>query len=144
LGTAGQVPERLPTRITGAGEIGSKKYIILNHKKMDSKIIPIRHGDLVFVPIAKIPRGLKKDTTGILLQTGSSGHPHSYKAGTFYPRVEGDYNLGYLNAKNTKLYHFEHGDTDVGGLREAELPDDKYEVRRQVEQTQDGMRPVMD
>jgi hypothetical protein len=47
-------------------------------------------------------------------------------------------------AKNTKLYHPEHGDKKVENLKEAKLPDGKYQIRRQVEKTHEGLRPVID
>lgn len=103
-----------------------------------------RHGDLVFVPVKSIPKGLKKSTKTVLLQSGSSGNPHSFQGGTYYPHVDGMYIIGYLVAKNTKLYHPEHGYKKVENLKEAKLPDGKYQIRRQVEKTHEGLRPVID
>ncbi len=69
---------------------------------------------------------------------GSGGHTHSFKNGTFYPKIEGNFIVGYLKAKGTILYHPEH--TPKG----EKIADQNYEVRRQVEVTHEGMIPVID
>ncbi len=103
-----------------------------------------RHGDLGFVKIKAISDGLKPSKTNILLQTGSSGHPHSFKGGKFYPKKEGDYVIGYFKAVKTKLYHPEHGDKKVNGLKEARIDNGFYEVSRANEVTPNGLRLVID
>lgn len=97
-----------------------------------------RHGDLAFVQIEKLPKGLKQSNTNILLQQGSGGNPHSFNGGTFYEKKEGDFIIGYLEAKDTKLYHIEH--SPKGG----KIDDGVYEVRFQVEYTHEGMKQVVD
>jgi hypothetical protein len=56
----------------------------------------------------------------------------------FSMKKRGDFILGYLEAKDTKLYHAEHSPQGV------EIEDGVYEIRKQVEVTPDGMRPVVD
>lgn len=104
----------------------------------------IRHGDLAFIQVKVLPKGLKASKTKVLMENGSGGHTHSFQGGMFYPKVEGEFIIGYLKAKDTKLYHPEHGKKQVGSLKEAEIGDGVYEVRRQVEFTHDGMRQVID
>ena len=104
----------------------------------------IRHGDLGLFGIEELPGGLTASADGILLSLGSGGHTHSFKGGSFYPKVDGDFVIGYLVAKDTVLYHPEHG-TDVGtGLKECKIPDGVYELRRQNEYSVEGMKPVID
>lgn len=102
-----------------------------------------RHGDLALVEIKKLPKGLVKSKTNILL-AGNSGHNHSFDNGTFYEKVEGDYIKGYFVAKNTTLRHEDHGDTKNGSVLEAKIEDGIYEVRGQVEKSHDGLKPVID
>uniref|UniRef100_A0A6M3IFT1 Uncharacterized protein n=1 Tax=viral metagenome TaxID=1070528 RepID=A0A6M3IFT1_9ZZZZ len=102
-----------------------------------------RHGELLFIEIDKIPEGLTPSKSDCFL-VGSGNNPHTFKGGIFYEKKEGDFIIGYFEAKNTKLYHLEHGDKKVGKLLECELPDKNFEVRRQNEITNKGMRPVID
>lgn len=97
-----------------------------------------RHGDIALVKIDSLPEGLIPSNTNILLQQGSGGNPHSFKGGTFYEKKQGDFILGYLEAKNTKIYHAEH--SPQGG----DIENGVYEVRFQVEYTVDGMKQVID
>lgn len=100
-----------------------------------------RHGDLGLFGVDTLPDGLTASTAKVLM-VGSGGNDHSFGNGTFYP---GGKYLGYLVAKKTKLYHPDHG-AIVGKkpLREAALLDGIYELRRQVEDTHDGMKEVVD
>ena len=102
------------------------------------KLKAYRQGDLAFIQIEKLPKELKASKTDIVLQTGSGGNPHSFKGGTFYPKVDGDFVIGYLKAKGTKLYHIEHSP------KGDKIEDRVYEVRRQVEHTHQGMVQVVD
>lgn len=103
-----------------------------------------RHGDLGLVEVEKLPDNLEKSDSKILM-TGSGGHNHTFDHGEFYPHMNALV-IGYLIASNrTRLYHPEHGiiikDAD---LREAKIQPGIYELRRQHEDTNDGMRPVED
>ena|SRR3990167_2661818 len=97
-----------------------------------------RQGDLAFIGIEKLPKELKASKSNVLLQTGSGGNPHTFKGGTYYPKIEGDFIIGYLKAKSTKLYHVEHSP------KGDKVNDGAYEVRRQVEYTVEGMKQVVD
>jgi hypothetical protein len=107
-----------------------------------NKVRGHRHGDIAFFEIAKLPDGLTKSKTDVLLQEGSGGNPHSFKGGTFYPKTDGQ-TIGYFEARKTTLYHVDHG-VKKASSREAKLPDGLYEVRRQVEKTHEGMKVVVD
>ncbi|MDZ4228268.1 MAG: hypothetical protein U1E54_03405 [Candidatus Levybacteria bacterium] len=103
----------------------------------------IRQGDLAFIKIQKLPVGLKKSDSNIILLSGSGGNAHSFTGGAFYPKVEGEFIIGYLKTKDTVLLHKEHGE-GKGELKKAKIDDGLYAVRRQVEMTHEGMRQVID
>lgn len=103
-----------------------------------------RHGDLALIGIKELPKNLKPSKTKILM-TGSGGNNHSIDKGTVYLKNEDDFIFGYLEAKNTKLYHIEHGNKVKGkSLREAKIKDGIYELRKQMENTHSGMKQVID
>jgi hypothetical protein len=103
----------------------------------------IRHGDCLLAETNSIPENAKKTSSKVLMR-GSGNHPHTFDKGTFYEISGDDFIIGYLEAKDTTLFHIEHGE-DVGKkLREAKIADGIYEVRRQCEFTNEGMRPVED
>ena len=97
-----------------------------------------RHGDICLLQTKSVPKGLVASKDNVLIKVGSGGKPHSFTGGTFYPKQEGDFILGYLKAKGTKLFHVEHSPQG------AELPNGIYEVRKQVEVLHEGLRPVQD
>jgi len=102
-----------------------------------------RHGDLCGIQVNEIPASAKKTSSKTLMR-GSGNHPHTFDKGTFYKISGDDFIIGYLEAKDTTLFHIEHGE-DVGKkLREAKIEDGIYEVRRQCEFTNEGMRQVED
>jgi hypothetical protein len=103
-----------------------------------------RHGDLGLIGVSELPTGLKKSDSKILMN-GSGGHNHTFDHGEFYPHNDGLV-IGYLVANNrTRLYHPEHGKVINGKeLREAKITGGIYELRRQQEDTHDGMKPVED
>ncbi len=97
-----------------------------------------RQGDICGVKIPELPKGLKASKVATLLQNGSSGNPHDFKGGIFYPKVGGDFIIGYLKAKGTKIYHVEHSP------KGDKIPDGLYEIRRQSEDTIRGLKQVQD
>lgn len=103
-----------------------------------------RHGDLALIEVESVPSDIKESTSKILM-TGSGGHNHTFDHGAFYPSENG-LAIGYLVANNrTRLYHPEHGKVVEGkNLREANIAAGIYELRRQQEDTHDGMKPVED
>ena len=117
--------------------------------KAKDNIQVFRHGDLLLLPNQKnfpvtIPRGVKKATTTILMR-GSGGHDHSVKNCDVYFVKEDIFVFGYLAARTgAKIYHVEHGDTQVGSVKEATLPKGVYQLRKQHQDTPEGMKPVQD
>ena len=101
-----------------------------------------RHGDMGIFEINELPEGLKKSSRKVLL-TGSHGHDHTFDKGEFYPVDDGQI-IGYLVAKGTTLFHPEHGEEVKSGLRPAKIKDGIYRLIRQAEETNEGMRPVVD
>jgi len=109
-------------------------YILKNNKKQVA-----RHGEINFILIDKLPAGLKETKTRVLA-SGSHGHDHTFDNGKLYLKQDGDYVIGYFVDKNTNLYHDEHSPKKG----DAKLPDGIYEIRRQVEHTPEGLKPVVD
>ena len=105
----------------------------------------VRHGDLVLFQIEKLPAGLKASSSKALMR-GSHGNDHTFDRGEFYMGERDDNIIGYLKAySNTKLYHPDHGNVVKGKpLREVAIQAGIYELRRQIEDTHEGMRPVID
>ncbi|MFA5340269.1 MAG: hypothetical protein WC332_00690 [Clostridia bacterium] len=103
-----------------------------------------RHGDLALIGIEKLPEVIKISKSKVLMN-GSGGHDHTFDHGEFYPQQDGLV-IGYLVANNrTRLYHPEHGEKIKGKeLREAKIAEGIYELLRQIEDTHDGMKPVID
>lgn len=99
-----------------------------------------RHGDLALVGIKTLPGELKETKTDVILK--GTSNTHTFKGGKLYLKAVDEYVFGYLVAKNTTLYHTDHGKGD--GLRTAKIRDGVYELRKQVEHTHDGLRPVKD
>ena len=106
----------------------------------------IRQGDISLIIIDKLPEGLTKSDSKVILQAGSSGNPHSFKGGVWYPKEERIPNndktifqIGFLEARNTILLHLEHGKKkNKQGLKEAKIPNGIYQVIRQVETNENG------
>ena len=97
-----------------------------------------RQGDIAGISIPKLPKGLKASKTDTLLSNGSGDNPHTFNGGSFYPHVKGDFILGYLEAKGTKIYHVEHSP------KGDKVEDGVWEIRKQSEYTNEGLRPVID
>src|SRR5574337_1208116 len=108
----------------------------MNYKKA------IRHGDLGLFQIDKLPDGLKASKSNVLM-TGSGGNDHVVKEGTVYPVEDEPFIIGYLVANSgAKLLHPDHGKKAKGsGMRKVTVPAGIYELRRQIEDTHQGMRP---
>ena len=102
------------------------------------KIYAVRQGDLAYIKIDKLPKELKETKTNIVLQNGSGGNSHSFKGGKFYKKEDGQFIIGYLKANKTKIYHTEH--SPKGDI----LKDGFYEIRRQNEETINGLKQVID
>lgn len=98
-----------------------------------------RHGEIAFVEIGKLPKGLVQSKTDIII-SGSHGNNHTFQGGKLYllPELK-DYTLGYFQAKDTILFHIEHGKNG-----RAKLPNGNYEIRKQQEFTPSGLVPIID
>ena len=101
-----------------------------------------RHGDLALIGIDKLPDNLE-ETKNKTLMTGSRGNPHSINTGKVYFKNVDEYVFGYLVAKGTMLYHREHGEGKKE-LKVARIKDGIYELRKQNEQTHEGLKPIID
>jgi len=103
-----------------------------------------RHGDMALIGVKEVPNGLKKSDSKILM-IGSGGNGHSFNNGEFYPHKKDNFVFGYLVAKDTSLFHKEHGKTVKGQeLRVSKIKDGIYELRNQFEHTNAGMKKVVD
>jgi hypothetical protein len=102
-----------------------------------------RHGDLVLEGVEKLPEGLTPTKTKKIM-VGSGGNPHSINNGTPYFKDMNNFVFGYLVASNTSLFHREHGDKKVGDLKSAKIDDGIYQLRKQHENTHQGMVAVED
>ncbi len=106
----------------------------------------IRHGDIALLQVNKIPDNLKEVKIKTLY-VGSGGNAHTFSNGKFYKLDKEDtFIIGYFIAeKGCKLFHKEHGEIIKGRkLRECSIPAGIYELRHQVEDTNEGMKPVVD
>jgi hypothetical protein len=101
-----------------------------------------RHGDLALIGIDKLPDNLKKSDTKILMK-GSGGNNHEIDNGDVYFINNNQFIFGYLAAKNTKLFHLEHGE-GKGKNKEAKIEDGIYELRKQNEETHTELKQVED
>ncbi len=96
-----------------------------------------RHGEIGLVSVNKIPE--IKETKSNTFATGSHGNNHTFKGGKMYLLEKPQQHvIGYFVAKDTKLYHPEHSP------KGCELPNGKYEIRKQSEFTPQGLIPVID
>lgn len=106
-----------------------------------------RHGDLCLIGIKKtdMPKDLEKTETNVIM-CGSGGHDHTVENAVLYLKKTGNFIIGYMEAKHgCKLFHLEHGKKIANNiLREAEITPGFYELRKQCEDTNEGMKPVID
>lgn len=106
---------------------------------MTNKTKVFRHGEILFLLIDELPKGLK-ETKSKTFMTGSHGNSHTFDNGKLYLKQDGDFIFGYFFAKDTNLFHPEHSPK----LGDAKLPDGIYELRKQNEHTPEGLTPVID
>lgn len=104
-----------------------------------------RHGEILFVPVSSFPEGLEKADTDVIMN-GSGGNDHKLVGGDIYFKNVDQFIFAYINAKKGhKLLHIEHGKLVKGSsLKECSLPVGLYEVRRQFENTNQGLKPIID
>ena len=106
----------------------------------------LRHGDLGLVPIEQLPKEIKTKASGSkVIMKGSGGNDHKIDKGLIYFCNHGKFDIGFLVAKDTTLMHPDHGTKcakDV--MRKAKLDDGVYGLIRQKEETNTGMKSVID
>ena len=102
----------------------------------------IRHGEIALIKINDLPKDLTASESKILMK-GSHGNDHSFDNGIFYPKVIDTYIFGYLEAKNTTLFHSEHGE-GKGKLKTVKLLDGFYELRKQNEFINNELQQIID
>jgi len=119
-----------------------KRKMFVTHQRKERKM-NYRHGDLALVEISELPKGLSETKTKIIM-TGSNNNPHSFDTGKLYLKRINSFVFGYFVAKNTTLFHKEHGIGNKIGFKKAKIQDGIYELRQQNEDTHQGMRQVVD
>jgi hypothetical protein len=100
-----------------------------------------RHGEISFIKISDLPEGLKQEKSKVIMQ-GSHNNSHSFDNGKLYFKKVYAYVFGYFIAKNTTLFHPDHGKGK--GLKKSKLPNGIYELRKQQEFTPAGLVPIKD
>jgi hypothetical protein len=95
-----------------------------------------RHGDIALLKVVSVPKKAKKSNINVLM-VGSHQNNHSFKGGQFY-EFNKDNVVGYLKAKDTKLFHPEHSPKGV------KIPNGNYAILKQQEFTPQGLIPVID
>ncbi len=98
----------------------------------------IRHGEICFKKMSKLPKDLVESTTKEIVK-GSHGNSHTFDNGKLYFKKVDDYVFGYFVAKNTTLFHAEHGRDG-----KAKLLNGIYELRKQNEWINSELRQVID
>lgn len=109
-----------------------------------------RHWDLWLIQIDKLPDNLVETNTKVLMK-GNHWHDHSFNNGTVYITKDSDllewedFVFWYFVAKNTTLYHEDHGElVEWSNIRIAKIPDWIYELRKQKEYTPEWLKVVID
>ena len=111
---------------------------------MEKTVKMYRHGEIGFLQIEKLPEGLTPSETKCIM-SGSHGNSHTFDDGVIYLKQIDTYVFWYLVAKNTKLFHPDHGEkVENSELRVAYLPDGIYELRKQQEVINLELKPVID
>jgi len=109
----------------------------------------IRHWDMALIGITKLPKWLKQTKSNIIMK-GNEWNNHSFNTGKLYITTpvekleEGKFVFGYLVAKSTTLLHPDHWVDNGTNTRTMKIPDGIYELRKQVEYTNEWLKPVID
>jgi len=101
-----------------------------------------RHGDLVLVEVEKLPKDLEPTNTDVILE--GKTNTHRIVKGKIYFKEVDMFVFGYLEAfQGAYLTHPEHGEGKSKVLK-APIEPGFYELRRQQEETHEGMKQVED
>lgn len=94
----------------------------------------VRQGDILALKIEKLPKGLKKKGTNVLVHSDSTQHDHTLKKGTVYVDKEGNM-YADVPVKTQIVHTADHNPVDlVKGF---------YEIKRQVQHTMGDMTQVV-
>ena len=96
-----------------------------------------RHGEIAFIEIESLPIGVEESKTNVFAK-GNTGNSHTFRGGSIYPKVDGQFIIGYFKSENTKLFHDEHSPKGVS------LPDGFYEIRKASEWVNGELKVVID
>ena len=114
-----------------AGSSGAKKEDKMAIKKL------ARQGDILFIRVNKLPKGLKKATDNIVAHGEVTGHAHRVREDAGVALLEDEQGSKFVQAEESwKIIHDEHGpiSLDAG----------KWEARRQRECSPEAIRKVAD
>lgn len=112
------------------------------------KIVNVRHGDMALLWVSELPKWLKQSKTNIMM-VWSHGNNHAIDTGKLYITTpieqlkEWEFIFWYLVAKWTTLLHKDHW-VWKWEIKKCKIPDGIYELRKQVEILNEGMKPVVD
>ena len=108
----------------------------------------IRHGDMALIGIKELPKQLKQTKSNIMM-TWSHWNNHSFDVGKLYITTpvdklkEWEFIFWYLVANKTTLLHPDHW-KGKWNIKKCKIPDGIYELRKQVEFTNEWLKPVID
>ena len=106
------------------------------------KEIIYRHGDLCLRKVEQLSEGLTEAKTNVLMEGKTASH--KFKNGKVYFKEVDEYVYGYfVSNKDTVLMHKDHGVGEPGN-KTAVISPGIYELRRQLEDTHEGMQQVID
>lgn len=112
------------------------------------KLVNVRHWDMALIGIKKLPAKLKKSKSNVLM-VWSHWNNHAFDKWQLYITTlidklkEWEFIFGYLVAKGTTLLHPDHW-TWKWQIKKTKIPDGIYELRKQVEYTNEWLKPVID
>jgi hypothetical protein len=115
-------------------------------KKMKKTLKNYRHGDLALIGIEKLPSDIEDETASNVIMKGSHQNEHTATDAKIYLKDTDGFVFGYMVAgKDCLLHHVEHGVKIKGKqMKDAYIEPGVYELRKQHEDTHDGMKQVID
>lgn len=93
-----------------------------------------RQGDVYVLKIDKLPKGLKKKNTNVLVHSDSTLHDHTLVKGTVYVDKTGKM-YADVPSKTQIVHTADHDPIDI--------PKGVYEIRRQIQHTMGDMTQVV-